>query len=108
MLSLHIFQLSSIPLLEKLYIVHFLIKSTGITVLVYIVQLVKCTVHGAVTIVLKNMSQDSSPWRVELMDNFPSLYNTEVQKDSSSDTSGERETDILGPNSDDLLAPLLS
>ena len=39
------------------------------------------------------------------MDNFPSLYTTEVLKDSSSDTSGERETDILGPNSDDLLAP---
>ena len=38
---------------------------------------------------------------------LPSLYTTEGQNDSSSDTSGEgeRDTSILGPNSDDLLAP---
>ena len=38
---------------------------------------------------------------------LPSLYTTEGQNNSSSETSGEgeRDTDILGPNSDDLLAP---
>ena len=38
---------------------------------------------------------------------LPSLYTTEGQNDSSSDTSGEgeRDTNILGPNSDELLAP---
>ena len=39
------------------------------------------------------------------MDNFPSLFTTEVQKDSSSETSGEWETEILGPHSDYLVAP---
>ena len=39
------------------------------------------------------------------MDNFPSLFTTEVNKDSGSDTSGEWKTDILGPNSDYLFAP---
>ena len=41
------------------------------------------------------------------MDNFHSLFTTEVQKDSSSDTSGEGEweADILGPHREYLLAP---
>ena len=39
------------------------------------------------------------------MDKFPSLFTQEVQKDSSSDTSGEWETEISGPNSDYLFAP---
>ena len=39
------------------------------------------------------------------MDNFPSLLTTEVKKDSSSETSGEWETKILGPHSDYLVAP---
>ena len=38
---------------------------------------------------------------------LPSFYTTEGQNHSSSETSGkgERDIDILGPNSDDLLAP---
>ena len=39
------------------------------------------------------------------MDNFPSLFTTEVQKDSSSETSGEWDSEILGPHSDYLVAP---
>ena len=44
-------------------------------------------------------------WRAELMDNFPHLFTTEVQIDSSSETSGEWDSDILGPHSDYLVAP---
>ena len=50
------------------------------------------------------MSQDFFlTWRAELMANFPSLYTTEVQNDSSSEASGEFET--LGPHSEHLVAP---
>ena len=51
------------------------------------------------------MSQDFFlTWRAELMANFPSLYTTEVQNDSSSEISGEFNPEILGPHSH-LVAP---
>ena len=39
------------------------------------------------------------------MDNFPSLFTTEVQKDSSSETSGEWDSEIIKPQVDYLVAP---
>ena len=53
------------------------------------------------------MSQELSSYEdIELID-LPSLYTTGGQDHSSSETSGEgeRDIDILGPNSDELLAP---
>ena len=40
------------------------------------------------------------------MDNFPNLFTTEVQLDSSSETSGEWDSEILKPQSDYLVAPI--
>ena len=39
------------------------------------------------------------------MDNFPNLFTTEVQIDSSSETSDEWDSEILKPQSDYLVAP---
>ena len=39
------------------------------------------------------------------MDNFPNLFTTEVQIDSSSETSGEWDSEILKPQVDYLVAP---
>ena len=39
------------------------------------------------------------------MDNFPNLFTREVQIDSSSETSGEWDSEILGLHSDYLVAP---
>ena len=39
------------------------------------------------------------------MDNFPNLFTTEVKLDSSSETSGEWDSEILKPQVDYLVAP---
>ena len=39
------------------------------------------------------------------MDNFPNLFTTEVKLDSSSETSGEWDSEIIKPQIDYLVAP---